>query len=73
MRILGQSRQVAGRAPWNADLAQQRIQELLHLDGPLLPILHALQDEFGYIDEAAEPLMAAALNRSALRATRIRS
>jgi formate dehydrogenase subunit gamma len=61
---LGQSRQVAGRAPWNADLAQQRIQELLHLEGPLLPILHALQDEFGYIDEAAEPLIAAALNRS---------
>ena len=26
--------------------------------------LHALQDEFGYIDEAAEPLIAAALNRS---------
>src|SRR3984885_2612771 len=34
------------------------------MDGPLLPILHALQDEFGYIDEAAEPLIAAALNRS---------
>ena len=32
--------------------------------GPLLPILHALQAEFGYIDEAAEPLIAAALNRS---------
>src|ERR1700734_1125557 len=34
------------------------------MDGPLLPILHALQEEFGYIDEAAEPLIAAALNRS---------
>ena len=52
------------RTPWNPEVAQQRIRELLHLDGPLLPILHALQDEFGYIDEAAEPLIAAALNRS---------
>ena len=34
------------------------------MDGPLLPILHALQEEFGYVDEAAEPLIAAALNRS---------
>jgi formate dehydrogenase subunit gamma len=43
-------------------VAQQRIRELLHLDGPLLPILQALQDEFGYIDAAAEPLVADALN-----------
>jgi formate dehydrogenase subunit gamma len=55
---------VVARAPWNAEVAQQRIREVLHLDGPLLPILHALQDEFGYIDEAAEPLIATALNRS---------
>jgi formate dehydrogenase subunit gamma len=53
---------VVGRTPWNTDVAQQRIQELLHLDGPLLPILQALQEEFGYIDEAAEPLVAEALN-----------
>jgi formate dehydrogenase subunit gamma len=45
-------------------VVEQTPWELLHLDGPLLPILHALQDEFGYIDEAAEPLLAAALNRS---------
>jgi formate dehydrogenase subunit gamma len=45
-------------------VAQQRIREQLRLDGALLPILHALQEEFGYIDEAAEPLIAAALNRS---------
>jgi formate dehydrogenase subunit gamma len=49
---------------WNPEVAQQRIREQLHLDGALLPILHALQEEFGYIDEAAEPLIAAALNRS---------
>jgi formate dehydrogenase subunit gamma len=49
---------------WDPEVAQQRIRENLHLDGALLPILHALQEEFGYIDEAAEPLIAAALNRS---------
>jgi formate dehydrogenase subunit gamma len=49
---------------WNPEVAQQRIREQLHLDGALLPILHALREEFGYIDEAAEPLIATALNRS---------
>jgi formate dehydrogenase subunit gamma len=49
---------------WDPEVAQQRIRENLHRDGALLPILHALQEEFGYIDEAAEPLIAAALNRS---------
>ena len=55
---------MVGRTPWTTEVAQQRIRELLHLDGPLLLILQALQDEFGYIDEAAEPLVAAALNLS---------
>jgi formate dehydrogenase subunit gamma len=31
-------------------------------EGPLLPILHSIQEEFGYMDEAAEPLIAQALN-----------
>jgi formate dehydrogenase subunit gamma len=55
---------VAHGKAWNPEVAQQRIREQLHCDGALLPILHALQEEFGYIDEAAEPLIAAALNRS---------
>lgn len=49
---------------WNPDLALRRIRELVHLPGALLPILHALQDEFGYVDEAAVPLIADALNLS---------
>ena len=32
------------------------------VEGPLLPILHALQEEFGYIDGAAEPVIAEELN-----------
>ncbi|MGA3295472.1 MAG: formate dehydrogenase subunit gamma [Candidatus Acidiferrales bacterium] len=49
---------------WDTDRALARIQELEHLPGALLPILHALQDEFGYIDKAAVPLIAEALNLS---------
>jgi formate dehydrogenase subunit gamma len=49
---------------WDADRALARIQELERLPGALLPILHALQDEFGYVDKAAVPLIASALNLS---------
>ena len=49
---------------WDADRAQARIRELEHLPGALLPILHALQEEFGYIDSAATPMIADALNIS---------
>lgn len=34
----------------------------LHLEGPLLPILHAVQAEWGHVPEAALPPIAAALN-----------
>ena len=48
------------------DTAQviERIQGLQHLPGALLPILHSLQEEFGYIDDAMIPLIAEALNIS---------
>ena len=55
---------MSDRQAWNAELAQNRIQELQTLPGALLPILHSLQEEFGYIDEAAVPLIARALNIS---------
>lgn len=37
---------------------------LISLEGPLLPILHAIQSEFGYIPKPAIPVIAAALNLS---------
>jgi|ERR1700678_3411429 formate dehydrogenase subunit gamma len=40
------------------------INELERLPGALLPILHALQEEFGYIDAAATPMIAEALSLS---------
>ena len=49
---------------WDADRALSRIRELEHLPGALLPILHALQEEFGYIAPEAIPLVADVLNIS---------
>jgi len=49
---------------WDFDRALFRIRELENLPGALLPILHALQEEFGYVDKAAIPLIADALNLS---------
>ncbi|KAA2313873.1 formate dehydrogenase subunit gamma [Pseudooceanicola sediminis] len=40
------------------------VQAHLHLEGPLLPILHDLQARFGFIPEAATRVMAEALNLS---------
>jgi len=51
-------------AAWDADRALARIKELESLPGALLPILHAIQDDFGYIDKAAVPLIADTLNLS---------
>jgi formate dehydrogenase subunit gamma len=50
--------------PWNAERASAIISAHTAGRGPLLPILHALQEEFGYIDDAAKPLIADALNIS---------
>ena len=49
---------------WDNERATALIQGLQQLPGALLPILHALQEEFGYIDKAAVPLIAEALNIS---------
>jgi formate dehydrogenase subunit gamma len=50
--------------PWNRERAEEIIAAHRALDGAALPILHALQQEFGYIDRAAIPLVAQALNLS---------
>jgi formate dehydrogenase subunit gamma len=49
---------------WNAARAADIIASEAGAEGPLLPILHALQAEFGYVDRAAEPMIADALNIS---------
>jgi formate dehydrogenase subunit gamma len=48
--------------PWNRDAAQAIVRKHLAMEGAALPILHALQEAFGYIHEEAVPLVAAELN-----------
>jgi formate dehydrogenase subunit gamma len=49
---------------WNADLASELIASHAGRDGPLLPILHDLQQTFGAIPDAAVVMVAQALNLS---------
>ncbi|RVU21538.1 formate dehydrogenase subunit gamma [Methylobacterium oryzihabitans] len=50
--------------PWNAPRAAGIIAEHTQREGATLPILHALQETFGYVDAEAVPLIADALNLS---------
>jgi formate dehydrogenase subunit gamma len=52
------------RMAWDAKTVGALITERASLPGALLPILHALQEHFGYIDAKAVPLVADALNLS---------
>ena len=49
---------------WDSERAAALIRELQHLPGALLPMLHALQEEFGYIDKETFPMLADVLNIS---------
>jgi formate dehydrogenase subunit gamma len=55
---------MTGERPWSADEAVRIIGEHKAREGAVLPILHALQDYFGYVDRGAIPLIAEALNLS---------
>jgi formate dehydrogenase subunit gamma len=50
--------------PWNEGRASEIISAHIATEGAALPILHALQAEFGCVPLDAEPLVAAALNLS---------
>ena len=49
---------------FDADLVRTIATELKPLEGPLLPILHALNDRFGCVDRRAIPIVADVLNLS---------
>jgi formate dehydrogenase subunit gamma len=53
---------MAGYAPWNKQRAEAIIATHRSLEGAAIPLLHALQHEFGCVPLEAEPLVAAALN-----------
>jgi formate dehydrogenase subunit gamma len=55
---------VSGARPWSPERAGEVIAEHAGVRGPLLPVLHALQEEFGYLHPEAVPLVAKALNLS---------
>ncbi len=49
---------------WNNERAVSLVEQHKNLPGALLPILHALQEEFGYVDASVVPAIADALNLS---------
>lgn len=51
-------------APWDEIRAAHIIGEQAGVEGAALPILHALQAEFGYVPAAALPMVARTLNIS---------
>jgi formate dehydrogenase subunit gamma len=53
-----------GHQPWDEARVRAVIESRAHLPGAMLPVLHAVQDAFGYIDERAIPLVADVLNVS---------
>jgi formate dehydrogenase subunit gamma len=50
--------------PWNEQRGAEIIAEHRRLEGATLPILHALQETFGYVPEPAIPMIASALSLS---------
>ena len=50
--------------PFDPNRAAAIVAEQSGLQGATLPILHGLQEEFGYIDDAVVPIIADALNLS---------
>lgn len=55
---------LAAARSWDNDAARSIVQEKKSLDGALMPILHALNDEFGYVDASVVPIIADELNLS---------
>lgn len=49
---------------WDENLAVELITERSALEGAMLPILHALQEKFGYVDSRAVAIVANTLNVS---------
>lgn len=49
---------------WSPTRGSEIISDHLGLEGPTMPILHALQETFGYVPQDAVPMIADALNLS---------
>nr|WP_067285945.1 formate dehydrogenase subunit gamma [Marinobacterium profundum] len=55
---------MSGLPQWTPELIQAEIDALKHKPGALLPILHAIQDKFGYVPTEAVPQIGDALNQT---------
>ncbi len=54
----------SGYEPWSAERAAQIIADHQHLAGATMPILHAVQEVFGFVPEPVVPMIAESLNLS---------
>jgi formate dehydrogenase subunit gamma len=50
--------------PWSEERTVEIVAEHVALEGPLMPILHALQHAFGHVPEEAIPVISRELNLS---------
>lgn len=50
--------------PWSEERTVEIVEEHRALEGPLMPILHAVQRAFGYVPEEAVPVLAREMNLS---------
>lgn len=50
--------------PWSEERTVEIVAEHSHLEGPLMPILHAVQHAFGYVPQEVTPVLARELNLS---------
>ncbi len=55
---------MAGFEPWSANRASEIIASHRHLDGATMPILHAVQEAFGFVPDPVVPMIAESLNLS---------
>ena len=53
-----------GREPWSEPRTRQIVAEHKGLEGPLMPILHAVVETFGFVPADAVPVIANELNLS---------
>ena len=53
-----------GREPWSEPRTRQIVAEHAGLEGPLMPILHACVETFGFVPTEAVPVIANELNLS---------
>ena len=56
------AKDVTGGPIWTAERVREIVDGLAGLDGPLLPILHAIQAEFGCVPSGSVPVIAEVLN-----------